>query len=265
MCTVIIMSYNCEATVSTSLKNIKFTNTLKYLIVDDCSSDNTFSEIELFFKCNFIANSNISYYRNEVNLGTVESLRKALQLVDTKYVKLIGIDDFVDTDLLSDIVLIDNFDVLLSPVKFSGDVSRVENLDTHNKYTRRFSKLPNSMKFICLLSANNLLAVSAVYRTRALKVAINNIRNVRLIEDWPIWLWLSSQSSTVFLWVERCFTEYHLSGSQVTQNKIYDKVIHNDLLQINSLKEHLMHAKYNLFLRVTLHQLSRIMNSLLFR
>jgi len=70
-----------ESTLNQTHKNFDF------LIIDDCSSDNSVSIIKSY------NDPRIKLVRNKKNLGTAETINKALSLIDSKYVVRLDQDD----------------------------------------------------------------------------------------------------------------------------------------------------------------------------
>lgn len=67
-------------------------NEIEILVVDNASSDNT-SEVVSKFQKKF---SFVKYIKNDENIGPIANFLKAISVVETKYLHLLGDDDFLD-------------------------------------------------------------------------------------------------------------------------------------------------------------------------
>ena len=86
---VIMPLYNAEKHLSQAIKSIlnqTFTN-FEFIIIDDCSTDNSARIINLF------KDMRISYYRNKTNLGLTKSLNIGLKNTSGKYIARMDADD----------------------------------------------------------------------------------------------------------------------------------------------------------------------------
>ncbi|MFM1756571.1 MAG: hypothetical protein RL621_1537, partial [Bacteroidota bacterium] len=63
---------------------------IEILIVDNASSDNTAEVVTNFQK----SYDFVKYVRNDENIGPIANFLKAIRLVETKYLHLLGDDDF---------------------------------------------------------------------------------------------------------------------------------------------------------------------------
>ena len=87
-----MLCYNAEQTIQNFLNricNLKFEHNIDFLILDDCSKDNTSKIIEKFISGNH--SLDFSYQRNEENLGFGGNLKKAYDLAINKDYKFLSI------------------------------------------------------------------------------------------------------------------------------------------------------------------------------
>jgi glycosyltransferase involved in cell wall biosynthesis len=107
---VIALCYNQEDFLVETLDSIKaqtFKN-LEFIIVDDCSSDQSVKKIESWIKANKV---NCLFIKNKENIGLVKTLNIALKQCKGKYYSLIACDD------------------VYLPNKLGNQVNKFENLD----------------------------------------------------------------------------------------------------------------------------------------
>lgn len=80
---VIMSVYNDQKNISSSIKSVlnqTFTD-YEFLIMDDCSSDNTYEEIE-----KFISDQRIKVFKNKKNIGLTKSLNSLIENSSGKYI-----------------------------------------------------------------------------------------------------------------------------------------------------------------------------------
>ena len=99
--TIATLCYNCSKTIErvyNTLKSQTFPhNKFEWLIIDDCSSDNSEEVIKKFIK---EADFKIRYIKNENNQMIPKNIRKAIELAQGEYFYGIGHDDANTADLL---------------------------------------------------------------------------------------------------------------------------------------------------------------------
>lgn len=86
---VIMAAYNAEAHIKASIESI-LNQTFKdfeLIIIDDCSTDNTYQIITSY------QDKRIRLYRNEVNVGLTVNLNKGIDLSNGKYIARMDSDD----------------------------------------------------------------------------------------------------------------------------------------------------------------------------
>lgn len=92
--TILVLAYNQEAYIANALDGILSQDTsykYKVIVTDDASKDNTPSIIQTYIDKN---PGVITPVFNEQNTGLTAILRKAIQLIDTKYTCILGGDDY---------------------------------------------------------------------------------------------------------------------------------------------------------------------------
>lgn len=92
--TILVLAYNQEAYIANALDGILSQGTsysYKVIITDDASTDNTQSVIKDYINKN--PNGFIPVF-NESNIGLNETIRKVIPYIKTKYICLLGGDDY---------------------------------------------------------------------------------------------------------------------------------------------------------------------------
>lgn len=90
MFTIIIPAYNAEKTITKTLSSLvtQTDSNFKVLLIDDQSNDNLLQKIEPFKQL-----LNLTYHRNEQNLGCGRSRGVGAELADTEYISFLDADD----------------------------------------------------------------------------------------------------------------------------------------------------------------------------
>lgn len=92
--TVYTCAYNAGDFIQRAMKSIEqqkdFKWEMEYIIVDDCSTDNTLEQIAKFA----VGKSNVKWYRNQTNIGLASSSNFALSRARGKYIVRLDADDF---------------------------------------------------------------------------------------------------------------------------------------------------------------------------
>ena len=80
---VIMSVYNDENNVANAIQSIldQTFDDFEFLIIDDCSTDNTYDEM-----AKFVNDSRVKLYVNEKNIGLTKSLNKLIEESNGKYI-----------------------------------------------------------------------------------------------------------------------------------------------------------------------------------
>lgn len=141
---VIMGAYNREKYISHSIKSIlnQTYKNIEFIIIDDCSKDNTLSIIKKFAK----KDSRLKYYKNKVNKKVGFCLNKAISLSKGKYISIMDSDDIAFPDKIKlqvEYLEKNNFIDVLSSDSFSFGFTNskrfVPNKDSLIKCTFLFS------------------------------------------------------------------------------------------------------------------------------
>jgi glycosyltransferase involved in cell wall biosynthesis len=200
-CTVIVCVYNKSLFVRRAILSIlnQTAEVKKIIIVDDCSTDNSYSIVKDLKEC---YGDLIYIIRNETNLGLVCSRNIAFQYVCTKYVAFLDADDYWSIDKIK--LQIDEinkgYDFIYNSYCWcDGDSLLTERFvlepslsgsDTTKKLLS--GNLISGSASSVLCSFDNICRVG--YADGNLKSIANNFG-----EDWDLWLRLSRVSNFSFV------------------------------------------------------------------
>lgn len=94
LCTVIMPAYNAASYIEESIQSVlkQTYHDIEFLIIDDCSSDNTREIIKKYG----LTDRRIRFLANDTNLGCADTRNRAVALSKGKYIAFIDSDDIWD-------------------------------------------------------------------------------------------------------------------------------------------------------------------------
>ena len=146
----------------------------EYILVDDCSSDNSIAIINSF------DDPRIVLIKNNFNIGAAASRNKAICSAKGRYIAFIDSDDIWKEDKLER-----QIEVLLNsnaPLSYTG----LDIMDDSGNYIK-YQKVPEVMTYKKLLRNTAIATSSVVLDTRRIKTPIE-MPNRRTGEDYALWL-----------------------------------------------------------------------------
>lgn len=140
--TIAIPTYNRSKILEESLLSIipqlkKHSDSIEFLISDNCSSDNTEEVVSKFINSNF----KINYIKNKENIGMDRNFVQCLQKAKGKYIWILGDDDHL---------LDDSLDFVIDVLK-KGSYGLVH-IDSRNKLCNKVTKYDSSAIFLSKIS-----------------------------------------------------------------------------------------------------------------
>lgn len=245
---VCIPVYNSERTIKTTIESIlnQTYKELEIIIVDNCSSDNTWQIINSFF------DTRIKKYRNETNIGMVRNWNKCLEYTTGKYIHFLCGDDILTPNCIERKVCLADTDESITLV-FSA--SQVINESDEIVLERR------QFKESCVVDGRKLASKS--FRTKNLYGEPSNVLfrkcildknfsfsiNMLYAIDWEMWLRLSVIGSVGY--INEPLMKYRISKSNATSNFSVKKIIADDriftknLLKFNVLELNFIEIIYH--------------------
>lgn len=235
--TVLMSVYNCRQTISRTIDSIlnqTFEN-FEFLIIDDCSDDDTYSVIKGY------NDKRIRLIRNEKNLGLTKSLNYGLAKSNGKYIARIDGDDFSSPERLEKQVLFlkSNMDFVLIGTSYNILDSNYNVVKTVN-----YSFSPEKL-FYDLIFQNMLAHSSAMFlKEKVLKVGGYN-ENYFYAQDYDLWSRLSFLGKIYVLpevltsWVNKANNISSMNFEQ--QNEVSFEIFQQNLRRFN-LEEKLIYS-----------------------
>ena len=147
--TVIVPTYNVEKYIDECLTSIldQTYENIEIIVVDDCSSDNTFEIIKKYQN----KDSRIKILRNEVNKGVSYSRNVGLDNMNGKYVCFVDGDDIIDKYQIEYLYRL--IKTNLCKMAYIGGISFHDNnisKDFHNKFVHEFMNIDKFFEMFIL-------------------------------------------------------------------------------------------------------------------
>lgn len=183
-----------EKMLSSIYYNISNRQNIEILIVDNCSTDFTKDVVE-----RFKIKHNITYVRNDLNIGPDENFKKCISLAKSKYVWIFGDDDILFENSLDDII-----DLILKSSEFGLMHLRAKNFKDDFELLNfspskiEFQIIKDKKKFIKLVHTNITFITANILNKDILldNISLDSIPNNNLGQIyWNILPILKSEKS----------------------------------------------------------------------
>jgi glycosyltransferase involved in cell wall biosynthesis len=177
---VFIPAYNVEDFIVESINSILNQTylELEIVVIDDASSDQTYSKLESLSKLD----SRIKLYRNDKNLGLVLNRNKGLQLCSGKYIALMDSDDISVENRIQRFV-----DFLEANTEFDAVTGWMQTFDNNGSKDILRYRTDFEMIKITSLFFSPLAHAAAMFKSSVIK-DLKYIEGVNFGEDYDLWL-----------------------------------------------------------------------------
>ena len=224
---VLLPTYNAEKYISDSLESItqQTYKDFNILIIDDCSTDNTFNIIKRYKE----RDSRIQIFRNSKNLGVVQTRNKLFDLSKSEYLAICDADDLYARNRLQ---------VQLDFLKVNKDIDAVSSNFIHGIGSSSICKFPLETNLISayLYLKNVFPNPGAMIRKSSLnQINIKYREDYQYASDFDFWSRMSEFGKLAN--VDECLFSYRIHNQQISEKKKLEQK--NSHLQIvwNRLKE----------------------------
>lgn len=224
--TIGVPSYNNAAYVIKTLNSAidQTYNNIELIIIDDCSTDNSYQIIENWREEN---NVNIQMFRNETNLGISKTMNLLLKYATGKYFQKLDADDILLNDKIEkQVSILENSgtDVALA----YADILLMDERDDliEECYLKRIGstgKVGDDV-FLSLLNKNHIPCTSVLLKTTILKNEGGFNENLDLYEDWDLWLRLSLKYHFKYIHEPLSYYRIHKDSQMLDEQK---KILRN--------------------------------------
>ncbi len=189
--------YNSSKYICSTLDSINSQSykNIEILLVDDCSTDDSFSKI-----CEWSKKSRfpVKIFRNERNLGLTRSCNVVFKNAQGKYFQKLDSDDIIYPSKISEQVLLfenenhDNIAMVFSNTDLIDEFGKLISEEYFDRIGFRISLLDNGNEFFApLLTRNFIPNPSPLLLTNAMKKVGGYDENL-YFEDWDMWLKITS-------------------------------------------------------------------------
>lgn len=196
----IVLSYNQSRFVVETLESVKAQTykATQFIIVDDCSSDDSVPIIERWLHKNGIQ---CAFIRHQENKGICKSLNEALTVANGKYISMVASDDVWLPDKLERQVEILESEPASVGVLYSNAFQMDEHghalSDMFIEAHRHLPEMPQGQVLDTLLAGNFIPAMTTLIR-RSCYEKVGLYDESLPWEDWDMWLRLARQYSFVY-------------------------------------------------------------------
>lgn len=219
----IIATYNCQDYISEAINSIleqKYDN-IEIIVIDDCSSDNTYG----FLRDTF--DEKIIYSRNLRNMGPAFSRNIGLGLAKGRYIGLIDSDDMLyDTNHTSIAV-----DVMENDDEIAIFTSDFFIIDEENRILNKYSPFRDHIDYIGLsvfpnkrnfsdLYLRGVHSCGAIIRRSAIKVAGSMNVNYKIAWDCEYFLRLLGKNDGYLYYYDKPLTGYRKRCNSLSSNVV---------------------------------------------
>lgn len=212
---IITPSFNSEKFIRETIKSIQnqtYSN-WEMIIVDDCSTDNTFSIIKEMA----LNDNRIRFFRLEKNSGTGIARNSALSKSKGKYIAFVDSDDLWKPTKLEK-----QIDFLLI-YKLPFTFSFYECIDEEGTSINKRVEAPRNLSYLQLFFCNYIGNLTGIYDVDYFgKIAISSTRKR---QDWMMWLTVLQKIKTAQP-IPESLAYYRIRDNSISASKI-DLLKHN--------------------------------------
>jgi len=234
---VVMPAYNAEKFVKAAVDSVlsQTYENLELLIIDDCSTDNTYNLLENIA----MTDARIKLFKNEQNLGVANTRNRGFELADGEYVALIDSDDIWRREKLEKQISViegQKADLVYCSYAFINEKGQSMN----KEYI-----VPEKTDFESLLR-ENVIGCSTVL------ISKNIYRKYRFLtdyyhEDYVLWLSILKEKY-IFIGLKDVLVNYRVMENSRSGNKVKSAIkrwnIYRDFLKIPTLKAGIIWIKY---------------------
>lgn len=202
---VIIPVYNGEKFLDQTIKSVlnQTYKNVEYIIIDDCSQDNSLKIIEKY-------SDKITIYINKKNLGIIKTVNNAIKRSNGKYILVIGQDDLLESDHIEN--MIRAFDDNTSLIFCNSIIIDKNNNKIGIAYQDEQTKIKKIQNPLFELSKNNFIhSCGAIFsKEKAEKVGFyEEIEEFPNYGEWLFWIKLSTVGKIKYNSKKRAFYRKH--------------------------------------------------------
>ncbi len=214
--TIAIPTYNRAEFLKTAIESClvqKYIN-IEVLIIDGGSTDNTESVVKSY------KDSRIVYTKNEINIGMMGSWNRSIQLAKGKYIVILGDDDILHSNFISETMKIYN-----KYPKLGFVFAHANKMDVKGNYLMRWgydftpSGYLSGLDYLfytikygcCLTNSSTMICNKSVYD----KVGLYEAEFAKNTFDFNMYIKIAAKYDVYFL--DKILTDYRIHQKQVSE------------------------------------------------
>ena len=215
---VVTASYNYHDYIKETIQSVldQSYQDWEFIIVDDCSTDNSIDVIKSF------KDERIKLFINEKNLGLKETVKRGIENATGEWIVFLESDDILAPDNIEKKVEIakkySDVNLIFNDCEFFGDETRVKKVTYDLKKTRKLLKnksYPSYMFYNFFLS-NKIFTFSSVMAKRKDLLSIDFNPPMDYLLDW--WLWIQMAYIGKFYYLKEQLTKWRLHKQSYIKN-----------------------------------------------
>jgi glycosyltransferase involved in cell wall biosynthesis len=231
---VILPVYNAEVYLIDTLESISNINysSFEVIIINDGSTDKS-KDICLGFCEKF---NHFKYYENDINIGLIKSLNRALLIANGKYLVRADADDLFDNSILKDYLKIINTldhksNFVLSSKSFYLKEEKIV------KPIFRYSVLNKNIKKILLLENQINHPSSCFPNHKKNNILYGDENKVKYFEDFDLWIRMVGMGYNIIS-TDRRYLYYRVHDESITGKFNFEKsILKESYLSKSELKD----------------------------
>ena len=207
---VITPSYNCMRFIKETVSSVQSQTygNWEMIIVDDCSTDGTFSLLQQLSS----QDSRIRVFQNERNCGAAMSRNLALRMSYGRYIAFLDSDDLWDSQKLERQV------AFMQQHGCDFSYTRYREVDELSQPTGIMMSGPQRVSHSLLMRYNWLGCLTVMYDAHA--VGLVQIADIRKRNDYALWLQVSKKVDCHLL--DECLASYRRRTGSLSSSGIAD-------------------------------------------
>jgi glycosyltransferase involved in cell wall biosynthesis len=222
---IIVISYNSAKYILETLesaKGQKYRN-IELIITDDASTDETVKNCEEWIEKNRTYFIRCELSTSDLNTGIPANLNRGIRISEGEWIKSIAGDDYMAENCISDLidyiktnketinVLSSDYIRFLTNPSIDGTILRNPNLWFCSQ------KVSAKDQYQMLLRGNRIFASTIIIKRDFLNSMNNYDERFRLLEDWPLWVKITSLGYKIFH-LGKPLVYYRIHGNNLSQN-----------------------------------------------
>ena len=251
--TFITFTYNHSEYIIEHLESIKFLisnygNTIlfDFIMIDDCSKDDTFVIAEKWLNKNKQLFRNIQIIKHKENQGIVNNIIECIGIIKTGFFKfLAGDDKYTKENMFEVYDILSEHSIVITPTQLFGvDDGKLEK--NKNRCISLIDYANKKGKMKELIEYYNYIFAPGVFISKDLLTDdgfLTFIKQFRNIEDYPMWYYFIVKMNCLVVVLKREYIVYRV-GSGISKDKNHPKRLKyfqelkmmNELLDVKSNK-----------------------------